>query len=38
MILKAQNAEVHGLEDVPVTKVLICESLEFLTDDSFGFV
>ena len=38
MILKVQNAEIYGLKDVPVIKVLVCESLEFLTDDSFGFV
>lgn len=38
MILKVQNAEVYGLEDVPITKVLVCESLEFLIDDSFGFL
>ena len=38
MFLKVQNAEVYGLEYVPVTKVLASESPKFLTDDSFGFV
>lgn len=34
---KVQNAEVYGLYHVPVTKVLVCESLK-LSDSLFGFL
>lgn len=35
---KVQNAEEYGLYYVPVTKVLVSESLQFLIDSSFGFL